>query len=513
MKCWKKAVALLMSGCLMLCMGCDQESEEEEPVTLTYWTNIRSQIGIYRTEIPLYEELEKRLNVRLEILDIDPTEIAKQFSIMLSSGNYPDIIEYDLSGYSGGARKAITDEVIIPLNDLMAEYAPNLSAQLAAHPEWDRAIQTEDGLYYTFPMIRSDPKLCTYIGPALRKDWLEKLDLDVPKSIAEWENVLLKFKEIPGVEYPFSYEESTIRVSSSFMSAFGAKGAQEAFYYEDGSIHFSPAEDSYRQFWELWNRWYKMGLLAPDFDTVNAEVITERIRTGKVGATICRAGGGIGKYLQTAKDSSFDFVAAPEPSLDGQSHVKFGHNMPECVPYASISTHCKNPEKAAEVLDYGYGEEGMLLFNFGIENESFVFEDGKPVYTDIVRNNPEGKSMSEILNLYVRSTYSGPFIQSIGYMEQYMYRPQQQEALDVWASNIDGTEYQIPQYTLNSEEQSRYNEIMGPIFQFVKMQELQFVLGKRPLTEFHEYVAELYSMGLGEAVTIVEEAINRTAGK
>ena len=121
--------------------------------------------------------------------------------------------------------------------------------------------------------------------------------------------------------------------------------------------------------------------------------------------------------------------------------------------------------------------------------------------------------MSEILNLYVRSTYSGPFIQSIGYMEQYMYRPQQQEALDVWASNIDGTEYQIPQYTLNSEEQSRYNEIMGPIFQFVKMQELQFVLGKRPLTEFHEYVAELYSMGLGEAVTIVEEAINRTAGK
>ncbi len=511
MRHWEKAFMLVIAGCLTLQTGCSREVQEE-PITLTYWSDIRTRVGAYRTDIPLYTELEKRLGVHLEIIDIDAAETSQQFSIMLSSGSYPDIIEYNLSGYPGGARKAITDEVILPLNDLMAEHAPNLLAQLAAHPAWDREVRTEDGLYYTFPMIRNNPKLCTYIGPALRKDWLEKLQLEVPKSITEWENVLLKFKEIPGVEYPFAYEESVMKASSAFMSAYGAKGVQEAFYYEDGKVHFSPAEAGYQQFWTLWNRWYSMGLLAPDFATSSHEVITEKIGAGKVGATICRAGGGIGTYLQKAKEKSFDFVAAPYPTLDGQSRVKFSHNMPECAPFASVSTHCKNPEKAVEVLDYGYGEDGVLLYNFGIENESFVFENGKPIYTDMVRQNPEGKSMSEILNLYVRSTHSGPFIQNIGYMEQYMYRPQQQEALDVWTSNTDGTKYKMPQYTLTSEEQSRYNEIMIPVFQYIRTQELQFVLGKRPLSEFQEYVAELYSMGLGDAVKIVEQAVRRAEG-
>lgn len=513
MKHWRSILALAMFGCLIGCMGCSKKIDEEEAITLTYWSDIHALVGSYHEEIPLYKELEKRLNVQLEIIDIDPTDTSQQFSIMLSSGSYPDIIEYNLAGYPGGARKAITDEVILPLNDLMAEHAPNLSAQLAEHPEWDRAVRTDDGLYYTFPMIRDDAKLCTYIGPALRKDWLEKLNLEVPKSIADWENVLLKFKEIPGVEYPFSYEESVMKASSAFMSAYGAKGVLEAFYYEDGKVHFSPVEDGYQQFWALWHRWYEMGLLAPDFLTSNQEVITEKISTGKIGATICRAGGGIGTYLQKSKEPSFDFVAAPYPTLDGQSRVKFSHNMPECAPFASISTHCKNPGKAAEVLDYGYSEEGILLYNFGIENESFVFENGKPVYTDTVRRNPEGKSMTQVLNLYVRSTHSGPFVQNIGYMEQYMYRPQQQEALEVWTSNTDAKNYRMPPYMLTSEEQGRYNEIMIPIFQYIRTQELAFTLGQRALSEFQEYVAQLYSMGLDEATEIVENAVRRAAGK
>ena len=57
---------------------------------------------------------------------------------MVADGNLPDIIEYGWVGYPGGPEKAISDGVIIALNDVIDQYCPNLKKYLSENPDIDR---------------------------------------------------------------------------------------------------------------------------------------------------------------------------------------------------------------------------------------------------------------------------------------------------------------------------------------------------------------------------------------
>ncbi len=104
------------------------------------------------------------------------------------------MIEADWFSYPGGSAKALSDRVIIPLNDLIKRYAPNLQALLDANPEVYRQISTDDGVIYAFPMLRLDPQVRSIWGPQVRADWLERLNLRKPETIADWYKVLKAFR-------------------------------------------------------------------------------------------------------------------------------------------------------------------------------------------------------------------------------------------------------------------------------------------------------------------------------
>ena len=56
--------------------------------------------------------------------------------------------------YPGGPEKAVSDGVLIKINDLVAKYAPNLTQRYREHPEWEKAVKTDSGTMYCFPFIR-----------------------------------------------------------------------------------------------------------------------------------------------------------------------------------------------------------------------------------------------------------------------------------------------------------------------------------------------------------------------
>ena len=65
-------------------------------------------------------------------------------------------------------------------------------------------------------------------GPLLRKDWLEDLNLDVPETIADWEEVLIAFRDnIDTCEAPlllsvFDWKwGSNCSFASAYDSSFG----------------------------------------------------------------------------------------------------------------------------------------------------------------------------------------------------------------------------------------------------------------------------------------------------
>ena len=128
---------------------------------------------------PFHKGLSENTGVNLEWeFPLPGADKPQAYNIMLASGDLPDIIFNGLNG-----QELIDDKYIIPLNDVISRYAPNLSAYYAGHPELEKALKTDKGDYYMFPWLRESDLLRTYLGPVVRKDWLDEQKLDVPETV------------------------------------------------------------------------------------------------------------------------------------------------------------------------------------------------------------------------------------------------------------------------------------------------------------------------------------------
>ncbi|MCR8631394.1 MULTISPECIES: extracellular solute-binding protein [Paenibacillus] len=485
--------------------------------TLTYWGELPGNLtGVKSThaDTPFFTEWQKRTGVPLKF-SAPPTNQAKEaLNVMLASGDLPDMIEFNfLKDFPGGPEKAIKDGYILKLNDLIDKNAPNLKKYLKEHPDVDKMVKTDNGSYYAFPFIRGDEALMVFQGPIVRKDWLDELGLPIPQTIDDWTAMLKAFKEKKGATAPFT-TNSKPRVFNDFNNGhfMGAYGVTRDFYMEGGQIKFGPAEKGYKDFLALYRSWYEQGLLDKNIATVDQKAWDSNIASGASGATVGNAGGGIGKWqpLVEAKDPKALLVATPQPVLKKGDTAKFGQRD---IPYSfggmvAVTAKSKNAELAVKMLDYGYGEEGHMYFNFGTEGVSYKMENGYPKYSDIVMKNPDKLAPAQTLSLYTRANYNGPFVQDKRYIEQYLALPTQRDAIGIWAKT-EMAKYQMPPVTPTPEESSEFAKIMTDVNTLVDEMTLKIILGAEPLDSFEKYMDKLKSVKIDRAIEIQKAALDR----
>lgn len=483
--------------------------------TLTYWCELNQNVSANFASLgdtPFAKEWEKETGVKLEFQHPPANQGNEQFSLLLADGNLPDLMEYAWMNYPGGPEKAITDGNILALNDIFDQYCPNIKKYLEENPDIDKMIKTDEGHYYVFPFIRGDKKLCNTIGPMIREDWLKELNLEVPETIDEWETVLTAFKDQKGVSAPFSWEYTMGALTdwNPFMLAYGVT---RSFYLaDDGTIHFGATEQGYKDYLTLFNRWYAEGLLDPDLATLALDQVSAKITSGDAGASLGWAGSRMGTWINAAiqTDPDFMLVAAPYPTLNKGDYPEFGqidNQYPNqgCV---AITKSCKNVELAARLMDYAYSDEGHMLFNFGIEGESYTMVDGYPTYTDTILHNPDGWSVAQSLSAYVRGNYNGPFVQDIRYIEQYYTIETQKVSNQIWGET-NGAAHKIPPITPTADESREYSTIMNEINTYRDEMTLKFIFGTESLDNFDNYVKTIENMGLARALEIQNLAMER----
>ena len=240
-----KKISLILATALAFSMlaGCssNKKVDSDEKVKLTYWAAINvNAISVIQNydELLLYKELEDKFNVDLVFKHPPAGQETEQFNLMITSMDLPDLIEHNWLQYKGGPGKAISDGVIQPLNDIIANHAPNLKAILEERTELKKELTTEEGDYYVFPSLSSG-SYSTFGGSFLRKDWLDDLGLSVPETIDEWENVLIAFKEKKGATAPYSTIKEYLSITNTniFNSAFDVG---KGFYVDNGVVKYGP---------------------------------------------------------------------------------------------------------------------------------------------------------------------------------------------------------------------------------------------------------------------------------
>ena len=472
--------------------------------TLSVWGLTGGSVSESMGDTPLGKEWQALTGVNVEFQQ--PMEGSSEgLSLMLASGDFPDIIIANLYNQPGGVQKFADDNVVIALNDVLAEHAPNLNTYLKANPDIDKMVKSDDGSYYMFPFVRGDESLTVSSGLAIRKDMLDEAGLPVPETIDEWYDALKYFKS-KGADAPLSYDFN-LEKNGLFMGAYGVKAD---FYIKDGKVTHGYLEPGMKDALANFKKWYDEGLL--DKNIVKIADLDSNILSSETGASFMWAGSGIGKYINAMKDKDpkFNLVAAKYPVLNKGETPMFGTKefMYNPNSNAFITSACENVELAARFLDFGYTEKGHMLFHFGIEGESYEMVDGHPKYTELITNNPEGLSMSNIMSKYMRSTTSGPFVQDKRYVEQYYELQQQKDALAIWGET-DALKHNIPNVSFTAEESQELSSIMNNVKTHADEKVFKYIMGIESLDTYDSFVNQLKDFGIDKAVSIYQEAVTR----
>lgn len=510
-------IAILLMTAMIL--GCSKEkgkdiSGEESTQQLTklsYWVVMHADAAAIMKsygEIAAYKEMENKTGVKIEFQHPAQGQDAEQFNLMVASNSLPDVVEYPWNNYPGGAQKAIRDGKIIPLNDYL-EYAPNLKKLFEENPEWKKQSSTDDGDIIGFPFIRPEKKLQTYMGPVLRKDWLEKLNLSVPTTIDEWYSVLKAFKE-QDPNGNGKADEIPLMAGAGELAFAGAFGVPNGFYKEGNTVRYGPIEPEYKEHLITMNKWYKEGLLDKDFAANDAKMYDAKITGNQAGAGIMTTGAGLGRFLDLMADKNpqFKLTPAPYPTLNPGDKPLFGQmENPVTGQFASITGNNKHVAETVKYLDFFYSEEGHMIMNFGKEGESYTMENGYPKFNKSVINNPDGLPLAQSLKQHAMSAIQGPFVQDLRYLEQYFKKPEQMEALTLWTEPTH--EKRMPPITVAREDSSRYASIMNDINTYKDEMSIKFIMGAESLEKFDDYVQALRNMGIDEAIQIQQSGLER----
>ncbi len=479
----------------------------QDNVQLTYWLELNGNLPENVTSLedtPFGQKLQQDTGVDINFLHPRRGMEEEEFNLLLASGDLPDLISYDWYHISGGPESAISGGHILPLGELIAQEAPNLSAYLQAHPDIDKMIQTDEGHYYVFPFLRGDESLGVYEGLMLRDDWLRELGLQVPETIEEWTQVLRAFRDQKGATVPFANGGTEV-----FAGAFGVSGG---YYLEQGKIQYGPLQPGYAAYLQQMRQWYEEGLLDKTLATLSDAEIVEKMYRGQSGATYGLLSSSMGRMIthMQQEGKAFSLTAAPFPAQQKGMTPEFGVLDYPYTPKRSvaISTACKEPRLAARFLDYGYGEAGKTLYNFGIEGQSFTQEGDTKAYTEEILHNTQGLSPSAALSYYACSAYSGPFVQDREHLNMFYTLPVQQEAVRIWANN-NGAAHRVPYICATASESYEIGTIDNEVARYTDEMTVKFIMGIEPLENFGTFQQGLRDRGIDRAIEIRQNQYER----
>ena len=484
--------------------------------TLTYWLQLNPNVSANFTNLgdtELGKNWQANTGVTVEFQHPAAGQENEQFNLMVADGNLPDVIERGwVNAYPGGPEKAISDGVIIALNDVIDQYCPNLKKYLEENPDIDRMVKTDNGTYFAFPFIRGEDGLCYTVGSFIRKDWLDDLGMEVPTTIDEWHDVLVAFKEQKGAVAPLCFDNANFKFSNPFAFAYGVGMSSSKFILGDnGEVVYAPAQEGWKEYLTTMHQWYEEGLIDADIATLTGDQVTAKMTTDQAGASVGWAASRMQLFMTTAQQENPDYllVPAPQPAAKAGETAEYAYkenNFPDVG--AAITASCENVELAARFLDYGYSEEGHNLFNFGTEGVSYNWEGDTAVYTETITNNEDGWPIAQALAKYIRANYNGPFVQDMNYLEQYLQLETAKLCPSTWGVET-AKEHTLPPITPTEEESKELATITNEMDTYVEEMMLKFIFGTESLDNWDTYIQTLEGMNLQRAVEIEKAAYER----
>lgn len=291
-----------------------------------------------------------------------------KLNIIMASGEAYDVISIShvlkQQYFDYAKRGALTD-----LTPLIDQYGPNIKAAVA---QKDLEAVMVDGKIYAIPTIGIAN---TSASIAIRVDWLEKLNLQMPTTLDELVTVLKAFKE----QDPGGNGDKNIPLTAVGAGLLenirGAFGLAPAWSVVDGQIVHAAAHPALKDYVAFVADLVKSGLLDKEFVTTKEATMLEKFSSGRAGAMI--GGWSLFPTISTTIVKNFPEAKIsylnPLKGKDGQS----GFALTESFQlYTVIPKASDHPEDAIKWINAKLDPETFKNAYIGIEGTHHTVQDG-----------------------------------------------------------------------------------------------------------------------------------------
>ncbi len=482
----------------------------DEPTTLSYFVADDSNAAIMTTDWndnEFYQEMERRTGVHLEFEMVSSADYQTNFNLMIASGNLADMIYVGASYYAEGVDAAIDDGYFLDLTDLVDEYMPNYEKIRTSDIQYELLSTTDSGRLGAVYELRQS-KQGPWLGLWIRQDWLDDLNLDTPVTFDDYHEVLTAFKNEKGATAPlilnFSGSDGEFGTMSGGLNVLNSWQLDET-----GKVNFGPYMDAWKEYVTIMHQWYTEGLIDPDFMATDE-------RTADMAKVVTGASGLFAAlytmpsvYEAASEDPNMDLAPVNPPVMNegDEGHIRLRDSYTSGN--TAISADSENWEVALRWLDYLYTDEGALLANYGVEGDTFEFdENGKPVFTDKILNNENGWTMTQTVASYLCP--SAGIANWSDWTRELAGVPEKDQACyDVWSEFSD--DWRLPSsVTLTQEESTERAALYADISTIVKEQTAQFISGALDIeSNWDAYISALEASGMERAIEITQAAYDR----
>lgn len=491
---------------------------EEEDISLKIMTSSSALAPDDPNEKLIFKRLEEETGVHINWQNFVGDTFSERRNLAMSTGDMPDAImnagfsDYELLKYS-------EDGAIIPLNDLIDEHMPNLQNVLEQSPEYKEMITAPDGKIYSFPWIEELGEGRESIHsvdnfPWINVDWLNELDLEMPKTTEDLKEVLIAFKENDlagdGQTIPMSFIMNDSGQDLGFL--FGAFGlgdnGNRTVVTNDGEVKLTATDEGYIDAINYANELYELGLMDVEGFEHDWPMYVAKGQEGRYGLYFTWDKGNI-----TGMDDDY-MLMPPLEGPDGHKNVTRTNGIGFDRSRMVITSANENLELTAKWIDRLYDPIQSVQNNWGTYGDEelqniFEYDEDAQMLKHLPLDGAAPVELREqtsvdgplaILDSYFGTVTTLPDDAAwrLGLMEEVMVPHME-------ADNI------YPNVFYKKEELDDLSTIEADLFPYINRKRAEWISNGKIEEEWEDYLKELDRLKFQEWLEIKQNGYDRVS--
>ena len=481
----------------------------------------------------IFKRLQEKTNVEIEWTAIQSDQWGDK--ITLNMANPKTLTDFIFTAGFGDSDllKYADQGIIIPLEEYIDAYMPNLSAVFEKYPEYRTMSTDSEGHIWALPWIEQLGSEKTAIQTIdnmsfINKKWLDFLGLEMPTTVDEFEQVLIAFRDHASeLQAEFNIDGSIIPMScivndggqdpciliNGFGEGYGdADKGRHIAVTDDLKVICSATQQGFKDGIAWLHSLYEQGLIDPEAFTQEWSTYVSKGKSGRYG--VCFS------WDVANIDNLLDWVPLPALTADTRNitpqngSFTSGYDRGRCV----VTAVAENPALVCAWLDQMYDPFQSPQNNWGTygEDDDFdIFELGENENgEEMLKHAPLGDASP--VEVREAEAVGGPLAILDEYYGVYVTCPDDAQYRLDWIKDYYtpdmNTKYVYPNVFMSQEDTEELSNLQADIQKTINANKSDWIMNGFTDADWDQYLKDLDAYGLQDYLAIFQKYLDAFYG-